>query len=136
MKLTKLITLFLLLFAIGYTTPMLAQVRGGRKKEHRNQRAGGKKLFGGKSRGNANAFAKGGHRRGFIAKVFKGNKNNSSWTYRPTRPGRVQKKEQPHLFKRNRTKGKRLTDGILAQQNRQRSLHRVRGNKTFSKKKH
>jgi hypothetical protein len=59
MKLTKLFTLVILLLSIGVTTPMMAQVRGGRKKEHRNQRGGGGKLFGGKSRGNANSFAKG-----------------------------------------------------------------------------
>ena len=76
MKLTKLFTLVILLLSIGVTTPMMAQVRGGRKKEHRNQRGGGGKLFGGKSRGNANSFAKGGHKKNFLARIFKGNKSN------------------------------------------------------------
>jgi uncharacterized protein YdeI (BOF family) len=45
MKLTKLFTLVILLLSIGVTTPMMAQVRGGRKKEHRNQRGGGGKFL-------------------------------------------------------------------------------------------
>lgn len=137
MKLTKLFTLVFLLFAIGVTTPMMSQVRGGRKKEHRNQRGGGKKLFGNKSKGNANAFAKGGHKKGFLSRIFKGgNKSNGPWVYRKTNPGIKQKKEQPKLFTRNRTKGKRFTDGIIAQQNKKRSSSRVRGNQSFSKRKH
>jgi hypothetical protein len=136
MKLTKLFPVLVLLFSIGITTPLVAQVRGGRKKEHRNQRGGGHKLFGNKSKGNASAFAKGGHRRGFISRLFNGNKSGSAWVYHKTKPGKTQKKEQPKLFTRNRTKGKRFTDGIIAQQNRQRSLKRVRGNSSFSHRKH
>jgi hypothetical protein len=135
MKLTKLFTVLFLLLCIGVSTPMMSQVRGGRKKEHRNQRGGGKKLFGGKSRGNASAFAKG-NKKGFIARIFKGKKSGGAWVYHKTNPGKKQKKEQPKLFSRNRTKGKRFTDGIIAQQNRKRSATRVRGNATFSKKKH
>lgn len=136
MKLTKLFTLLFLLLSIGVTTPMMAQVRGGRKKEHRNQRGGGGKLFGSKSKGNANAFAKGGGKRGFLARIFKGKKDGSAWVYHKTNPGKKQKKEQHKLFTRNRTKGKRFTDGIIAQQNRERSARRVRGNNSFSHRKH
>lgn len=137
MKLTKLFAFVFLLFAIGVSTPLVAQVKGGRKKEHRNQRGGGGRLFGGKkSKGNANAFAKGGHKKGFLARVFKGNKSNGPWVYRKTNPGIKQKREQPKLFTRNRTKGKRFTDGIIAQQNKRRAATRVRGNQSFSKRKH
>lgn len=136
MKPTKLFAFVFLLLAIGVTTPMMAQVKGGRKKEHRNQRGGGGKLFGAKSKGNANAFAKGGHKKGFLARLFKGNKSGSAWVYHKTKPGVKQNREQPKLFTRNRTKGKRFTDGIIAQQNRKRSATRVRGNASFSKKKH
>lgn len=136
MKLTRLFALVFLLLAIGVTTPMMSQVRGGRKKEHRNQRGGGGKLFGGKSKGNANAFAKGGQKKGFIARIFKGKKSNGPWVYRKTNSGIKQKKEQPKLFTRNRTKGKRFTDGVIAQQNKKRSSSRVRGNSSFSKRKH
>lgn len=135
MKMTKLFTLVILLLSIGVTTPMMSQVRGGRKKEHRNQRGGGGKLFGAKSKGNASAFAKGGHKKGFIARIFKGNKSGSAWVYKKTNPGIKQKREQPKLFTRDRTKGKRFTDGIIAQQNKKRSSTRVRGNSSFSKKK-
>lgn len=136
MKLTKLFFVLFVLLAIGVTTPVIAQGKGGRKKEHRNQRGGGGKLFGGKSRGNANAFAKGGEKKGFLERIFKGKKSGSSWVYHKTKPGTKQRKEQPKLFTRNRTKGKRFTDGIIAQQNKQRSLRRVRGNSSFSHKKH
>ena len=50
--------------------------------------------------------------------------------------GIKQKREQPKLFTRNRTKGKRFTDGIIAQQNRERGMRRVRGNSSFSHRKH
>lgn len=135
MKLTRILPVLLLLLSIGVSTPMMSQVRGGRKKEHRNQRGGGGKLFGGKSRGNAGAFAKGAHKKGFIARIFKGNKSGGAWVYHKTNPGKKQKKEQPKLFSRNRTKGKRFTDGVIAQQNRRRSATRVSGNSSFSKKK-
>ena len=135
MKLTKLFAFVFLLLAIGVTTPMMAQVKGGRKKEHRNQRGGGGKLFGGKSKGNASAFAKG-NKKGLFARLFKGNKSGGPWVYHKTNPGIKQKKEQPKLFSRNRTKSKRFTDGIIAQQNKRRSNTRVRGNSSFSKKKH
>ncbi len=135
MKLTKLFTIAFLLFAIGATTPLIAQ-SGGRKREHRNQRGGGGGLFHRKkSGGHADAFAKG-SKRGFLARVFKKNKNGSAWVYHRTKPGIKQRKEQPKLFSRNRTKGKRFTDGIIAQQNRSRSKSRVRGNQSFSRKKH
>ena len=136
MKMTRLFTFIFLLLAIGISTPMMSQVKGGRKREHRNQRGGGGKLFGGKSKGNAGAFAKGGNKKGFIARLFKGNKSGGAWVYHKTNPGIKQKKEQPKLFSRNRSKGKRFTDGVIAQQNKRRSNTRVRGNASFSKKKH
>ena len=113
MKLSKLFAILILLLSIGVTTPLLAQVKGGRKKEHRNQRSGGGKLFGAKSKGNASAFANGGHKRGFLSRLFKGNKDGSAWVYHKTKPGIKQRKEQPQLFSRNRTKGKLFTDGII-----------------------
>ena len=136
MNFFKIFPIIILLLSLGVTTPILSQVKGGRKKEHRNQRGGGFKLFGNKGRGNANAFAKGHHSKGFIARVFNGNKNGSTWVYRKTNPGKKQNREQSKLFSRNRTKGKRFTDGIIAQQNRKRTKTRVRGNATFSHKKH
>lgn len=136
MKLIRIFTLVFLLLAIGVTTPMMAQVKGGRKREHRNQRGGGHKLFGNKSKGNASAFAKGGNKKGFIARIFKGKKSGGAWVYHKTNPGKKQRKEQPKLFSRSRTKGKRFTDGVIAQQNRKRANTRVRGNASFSKKKH
>ena len=136
MKLIKIFLVVLLFLSIGITSPIMSQVIGGRKKEHRNQRGGGFRLFGNKSRGNANAFAKGGHKKNFLARIFTDNNNNGPWVYRKTNPGIKQNREQSKLFTRNRTKGKRFTDGIIAQQNRRRTATRVRGNQSFSKRKH
>ena len=132
MKLSKIFSVIVLLICIAASTSVLAQ---GRKKEHRNQRGGGGLFHFKKSSGHADAFAKG-NRKGFFAKLFKGNKSGSSWVYRKTRPGMKQNREQPKLFTRNRTKAKSYRDGILARQNRQRSGTRVRGNSSFSKSKH
>lgn len=136
MKLSKLFTILFILFAIGATTPIMAQSIGGRKREHRNQRRGGGKLFKRqKSFGNADAFARGGNKRGFLARIFKGNKSGGAWVYKPTKSGLKQRKEQGQLFTRNRTKAKKYRDGILARQNHQRASSRVRGNTSFSKRK-
>ena len=137
MKLSKLIFVFCLLFAIGISTPSIAQSKGGRKREHRNQK-GGRKVFGGgaKSKGNANAFAKGSGKKGFLARIFKKKSNgHGPWVYRSTNPGAKQNAEQARLFSRNRTKNKRYTDGLLARQNKRRSSGRVTGNQSFSKRK-
>jgi hypothetical protein len=136
MKITKYISILCLFLMIGITTPLLAQVEGGRKKEQRNQRSGGFKLFGHKkSRGNAGAFAKGTRKQGLVSRIFKGKKSGSAWVYRKTDPGYKQKREQPKLFSRNRTKGKRYTDDVIAQQNKSRSSSRTRGSSVFGKRK-
>lgn len=135
MKPSRLFTIILLLLCFGAGNVAIAQVKGGRKREHRNQRSGGSLFHFRKSTGHADAFAKGGHKRGFFARIFKGNKSGSAWVYKKTKPGVKQNKEQPKLFTRNRTKAKRYRDGILARQNHQRSAKRVRGNTSFSKSK-
>ena len=133
MKISKLLTVIVLLLCFGATTTVMAQ---GRKREHRNQRGGGRFFHFKKSGGHADAFAKGNRKGGFLSKLFKGNKSGSAWVYRKTKPGMKQNREQPKLFTRNRTKAKRYRDGILARQNRQRTGTRVRGNSSFSKSKH
>ena len=115
-----------LLFAIGITTPVVAQ---GRKREHRNQRRGG-------SRGGS-SFAYGGHRNGFFSRLFSGRKVTAGgWVYKPTRPGKKQNHEQRHLFTRYRTKSKRSKDGIQARLNRERAKKRIHGNASFHKRKY
>jgi len=134
MKVGRIYILFFLLFAFLITTPSYSQVRGGRKKEHRNQRGGGKKLFGPRSRGNANAFANRGRNKSFLAKIF-GRKPKTGWVYKKTNPGLKQTKEQAQLFTRNRTKAKRFNDRVLAQQNRKRAANRIRGSTNFGKRR-
>jgi hypothetical protein len=132
----NVIYIFLVLFGIVLSTPTVAQT-GGRKKEHRNQRRGGFKLFkGGKSKGNANAFARSSRKRGFFAKIFGKKSSGQSWAYRSTKMSRKQRTEDRHVFKRYRTRGKKMNFGILSRQNRDRSSRRVRGNKVFHQKKH
>lgn len=137
MKLSKLIFVFCLLFAIGISTPSIAQSKGGRKREHRNQKGGRRSIGGGaKSKGNANTFAKGQGKKGFLARIFKKKSNGRGpWVYRKTEPGAKQNAEQYKLFSRNRTKNKRYTDGLIARQNKRRSSTRVTGNQSFSKRK-
>ena len=137
MNLRQLLSVLFLLFAIGLTTPMVAQIKGGRKREHRNQSGGGFHLFKkNKSGGHADNFASNKRNRGFLARIFHPHKDGGAWVYKPTRPGVKQNREQPKLFSRERTKSKRYRDGLLAKQNKRRSSTRTRGNEAFSKKKH
>lgn len=136
MNFSKIFVVLFLLFSMVVTLPSVAQVSGGRKREHRNQRGGGFRLFKKtRSAGHADAFARGGHKRGFFARIFGGKKDGGAWVYKRTNPGKKQDREQPHLFSRNRTKAKKYRDGILASQNRKRAATRTRGNATFSKRK-
>ena len=131
MKLYKLFTATFILFCICVTTPIVAQ-SGGRKKEHRNQRSGGKLFHRTKSGGHADSFAKGGSKKGFFARIFKGKKDGGAWVYHKTNSGSKQIKEQSKLFTRFRTKNKRYTDGVLSIQNKNREGSRKRN---FNKSK-
>ena len=131
MKFSKIFTVAFILFCIGITTPIVAQ-SGGRKKEHRNQRGGFKLFHRTKSGGHADSFAKGGSKKGFFARIFKGKKDGGAWVYHKTKPGTKQRKEQSKLFARFRTKNKRYTDGMLSIQNKQREGSRKRN---FNKRK-
>lgn len=131
MKANKIFILLFVTFCIGFSTTTFAQT-GGRKKEHRNQRSRGKLFKRTKSGGHADAFAKGGHKKSFFARIFKGGSSKSSWSYRKTNPGSKQRSEQAQLFKRSRTKNKSFRDGILASQNKKRAGGRTRN---FNKKK-
>lgn len=131
MKFGNIFTIITILLCIGITTPMMAQT-GGRKKEHRNQRGGGSIFKRKKSGGHADAFAKGGQKKGFLARLFKGKKSSGGWVYHKTNPGTKQNKEQSKLFSRFRTKNKRYRDGVLANQNRKRASSR---GSNFNKKR-
>lgn len=112
----------------------LSAQTGGKKREHRNQRGGKFHLFS-KSKGNANAFAKGSKKKkGFFARLFSGEKVTAGgWIYHKT-PG--SHKNDHSLFHRYRTKNKIFKDKLQAKINKQRAKKRVRGNKTFSKRKY
>ncbi len=110
-----------------------------RKREHKNQRKSGSfkvmRMGRGHSRGNADAFARGGKSNGFFYRLFH-RRTTGAWVYKPTRPGKKQNREQPYLFSRFRTKNKKFKDGILTKQNSARSKNRSRGNATFHKRKY
>lgn len=127
-KLKKIVLILLLTLFSGILSEAYAQT-GGRKREHRNQRKKSSK-FGGKSAGNADAFARGGTNKRTSKKSRAG-----VWVYRPTPNSKKIHRETKHLFSRYRTKGKRYRDGILAKQNSARASRRVRGNKVFHKRK-
>ena len=60
----------------------------------------------------------------------------SPWVYRKTKPGIIQERELPKLFKWNITSNKRLDNKIIERQNKKRTKLRVRGNLVFSRKKY
>jgi hypothetical protein len=135
MNLARLFSIFIFLVSVCLTSSMLAQSIGGRKKERRNQH--GNSVFHRKrSAGNADAFARGGRKKGLFARIFSKKSQNGPWVYRPTATSLKQKKEQPQLFHRNRTNAKRGRDKMLFNQNKKRVSHRVRGSSAFSKRKH
>lgn len=125
MKLRKIYFIATVLFCICITTPIVAQT-GGRKKEHRNQKGKFSLFHRKKSGGHADSFAKGGTKKGFFAKIFKGKKNGGAWVYHKTNPGKKQNKEQGQLFSRFRTKNKRYNDGLISSQNIKRAGERKR----------
>lgn len=137
MNFKRLLSVLLLLLAFGLATPAVAQTIGGRKKEHRNQRSSRGSIFHRKSSGgHADHFASNKRNQGFFGRIFHPKKDGGAWVYKPTRPGVKQNKEQRFLFSRARTKQKQYRDGLLAKQNKRRSGTRVRGNESFSHKKH
>lgn len=126
--------LFFLFLGLMLAYSLSAQT-GGKRKEHRNQRGGGFHLFK-KSKGNAGAFAKGHstRKKGFIARLFSGEKVTAGgWVYHKT-PGTH--KDSHSLFHRFRTKNKVYKDKLQARINKQRAKSRKRGNAVFSKKKY
>ncbi|MCW3075720.1 MAG: hypothetical protein JWO32_329 [Bacteroidetes bacterium] len=129
----KAILIIALLLGIGISNEVYSQA-GGRKREHRNQRRGGSIFKRSRSAGHADNFAKGAGRKGIMARLFK--KNNPSWVYHSTNPGKTQNREQRFLFSRFRTHGKKYKDGIQAKLNSDRSRKRQRGNSTFKRKKY
>jgi len=137
--LKNLFLILIVLFSIGITTPVIAQAKGGRKREHKNQKKSsfhnGISRSRSKSKGNADLFARGGKSNGLFYRLFHKSRGGA-WVYKPTRPGKKQDSEQPHLFSRFRTKNKRFKDGIQAKQNASRSKRRIRGNATFSRRKY
>jgi hypothetical protein len=135
MKFNNIFVVFVLSMSFCFSSSLTAQT-GGRKKEHRNQRGGGSLVHRKKSSGHADAFAKGGSKKSFLSRIFKSKKTGGPWVYKKTNPGIKQRKEQTHLFSRNRTNSKRFRDGVLANQNKKRSSSRNRGNSSFGKKKH
>jgi hypothetical protein len=122
----------------------------GRKKEKKNQRGTAGKISRGggfslfkkrkKSAGNADHFASnsstGG--RGFMYKIFHPNSGSApkNASLRKTRPGKVQNREQPRLFRRILTNNKGTHERIQGQKRKDRARKRKRGNEVFGDKKH
>lgn len=129
----RFLVILVILFGLFSSVEAIAQ-SGGRKKEHRNQRRGGSKLFRkSRSKGNANAFAHG-SRGNFFQRLF--HKKQPAWVYHSTKSNTRSRNENRFLFKRNRTKGRKSNESILARQNAERSKKRSRGNAVFHKRKY
>lgn len=121
----------------------------GRKKEKKQRGTAGKISRGSgfslfkkrqRSAGNADHFASnsttGG--RSFMYKIFHPNSSSSpkNASLRKTRPGKVQNREQPRLFRRILTKNKGTHERVQSQKRKERSRKRKRGNDVFVDKKH
>ena len=130
----KVILIFFLLSGIFLSDDYFAQ-KGGRRREHRNQRRGTLHIFrrNSVSAGNADKFARGTGNTGFFARLFK--KDRPAWVYHPTKMSKS-RNDCKGLFTRYRTKGKKYRSGILAKQNSDRSRRRDRGNMSFGRKKY
>ena len=101
--LKKLLIIIIIFFGFCLTNVSVAQ-SGGRSREHKSK----KRITWFKrhpSAGNADKFARGGKRRGFIARLFK--ISRPAWVYHKTNSSKAEIKETKHLFKRYRLKGKR-----------------------------
>ncbi len=129
----SVLTIIVVVFTLFCNSQIYAQ-SGGKKREHKNQRKGSSRLFGGrKSKGNANAFAKGS--RGSSSRgIFK--KKHSAWAYHSTKSNTKRRNENKFLFKRNRTRGRKFNESILTRQNADRAKKRSRGNAVFHKRKY
>lgn len=99
----KLLIIIIVFFGFCLTNVSVAQT-GGRSREHKSKRrvSWSKRSPGAKS---ADRFARGGKRRGFIARLFK--KSSPAWVYHKTKSSKAEIKETKHLFKRYPSKGKR-----------------------------
>lgn len=69
-------------------------------------------------------------------RLFKKNPKTSPWIYRKTKPGIIQERELPKLFKRKRTNGEKENEKVIKRQNKLRTKRRVRGNEVFHKRKY
>ncbi len=147
-RMRRLITIVLFFVGVAILTPSIGfaqknfheNTKGGRKKEGKNQTSGAISRRGGlfkkkRSAGNADAFASnrasGG---GFFHKIFHGGSSSAprNASLRKTKPGKVQNREQPHLFKRNASKHKLGNEKFQSRQRKDRSRNRSRGG-SFSK---
>jgi len=129
----NVLTILVVIFALFCNLQTSAQ-SGGKKREHKNQRKSSSRLFGGrKTKGNANAFANG-SRSSSSKGMFR--KKHSAWTYHSTKSNTKKRNENKFLFKRNRTRGRKYNEGILARQNADRAKKRSRGNAVFHKRKY
>jgi hypothetical protein len=130
--LKKFLIIALLFFGFGFSNVYLAQT-GGKKREHRNHKRGGS-FKRHKSAGHADEFARGGGRKSMFSRLFK--KSRPTWSPKGRTTDRSRYADNSKLFSRFRTKGKQFNEMVLSKRNADRARKRVRGNKTFSRKKY
>jgi len=130
--LKKFLIITLLLFGLGFSNDFSAQT-GGRKREHRNQRRG-KTFRRHRSAGHADEFARGGSKRSMFSRLF--HKSRPAWSPKRRTTDRSRYADNRKLFSRYRTKGKQYNEMVLSKRNADRARKRVRGNKTFARKKY
>lgn len=114
---------------MGISTNYYSQT-GGKKRERKSKPRGNRILTQYKSRGHADAFARGNSgRRGRLSRLF--HKPKPAWVYKSSGSRRSAYKANQFLLTRSRTVGKKENEMILDRQNRERAKYRVHGNRSF-----
>lgn len=130
----RLFIIILLLSGIAFSNTAYSQTGGRKREKVKTKKRGNSVLTQYKSRGHADEFARGGNRRGFFSRLFRG--STPSWRYRVSGTSKSNFRDNQSLFSRNRTKGKMDNEVTLTKQNAERSRNRVRGSKSFRSRKY
>jgi len=121
----------LILFGVGFSTDYSAQT-GGKKRERRTHKKISFKRK--KSAGNADAFAHNGGKKSIFKRLFK--KEKKPFTAENKKTDKRVFGDNRSIYRIHRSEGKQNNASLQSKKNAERSKKRVRGNKTFSKKKY
>jgi len=120
-----------LFFGFGFSMEYSAQ-SGGKKREHRRSAKVSFRRKG--SAGHADEFAKNGGKKSIFKRLFKKDKKSFPATNRKTDTRDYGSGKK--IFYRHRTPGRDANENYQTKRNAERSKKRIRGNKSFARKKY